>query len=165
MQSVSTRVVVLALSVAAGALGLASPAPASQGQPASNMDILRDKIKADKKLLVAENLGLTDAESKVFWPVYEDYQKELAGINDRLLKTIQSYAQDYNAKTLTDDKAKSLMTETLAIEQAEVALKKKYLDKLNGIIPPIKAARYMQIENKLRAIVRFDLAGNIPLAP
>jgi hypothetical protein len=57
------------------------------------------------------------------------------------------------------------MTETLAIEQAEVALKKKYLDKLNGIIPPIKAARYMQIENKLRAIVRFDLAGNIPLAP
>jgi hypothetical protein len=129
------------------------------------MDILRDKIKADKKLLVAENLGLTDAESKVFWPVYEDYQKELAGINDRLLKTIQSYAQDYNAKTLTDDKAKSLMTETLAIEQAEVALKKKYLDKLNGIIPPIKAARYMQIENKLRAIVRFDLAGNIPLAP
>jgi hypothetical protein len=129
------------------------------------MDVLRDKIKADKKLLVAENLGLTDAESKVFWPVYEDYQKELAGINDRLLKTIQSYAQDYNAKTLTDDKAKSLMTETLAIEQAEVALKKKYLDKLNGIIPPIKAARYMQIENKLRAIVRFDLAGNIPLAP
>jgi hypothetical protein len=129
------------------------------------MDVLRDKIKADKKLLVAENLGLSDAESKVFWPVYEDYQKELAGINDRLLKTIQSYAQDYNAKTLTDDKAKSLMTETLAIEQAEVALKKKYLDKLNGIIPPIKAARYMQIENKLRAIVRFDLAGNIPLAP
>lgn len=165
MQLASKRVVVLAMCVAAGGLVLANRAPAAQGQPANNMEILRDKIKADKKLLVAENLGLTDAESKVFWPVYEDYQKDLAGINDRLLKTIQSYAQDYNAKTLTDEKAKSLMADALAIEQAEVALKKKYLDKLNGIIPPVKAARYIQIENKVRALVRFDLATSIPLAP
>ncbi len=144
---------------------LADPVSASQDQPASNMEILRDKIKADKKLLIAENLGLTEAESKVFWPVYEEYQKELAAINQRLLKAIQGYAQEYNAKTLTDDKAKALMTEALAIEEAEVALKKKYMDRLNGVIPAIKAARYIQMENKIRALLRFDLAAEIPLAP
>jgi hypothetical protein len=136
-----------------------------QDQPASNMEILRDKIKADKKLLIAENLGLTEVESKAFWPVYEEYQKELEAINQRLGKMIQSYAQEYNAKTLTDDKARALITEALAIDEAEVALKKKYMDRLNGVVPAIKAARYIQMENKIRALLRFDLAAEIPLAP
>ncbi len=86
-------------------------------------------------------------------------------INQRLGKAINAYAQEYNAKTLTDEKAKTLMTEALAIEEAEVAMKKKYLDRLNGVIPAIKAARYLQMENKIRALIRFDLAANIPLAP
>jgi hypothetical protein len=38
-----------------------------------NMQILRDKIKADKKLLVAANMELTESEAKGFWPVYEEY--------------------------------------------------------------------------------------------
>jgi hypothetical protein len=33
------------------------------------MQMVRDKIRADKKLLVAENLPLTAADAKVFWPV------------------------------------------------------------------------------------------------
>ena len=140
-----------------------SLAQAAQGPPADNMDILRDKIKADKKLLIAENLGLTEAESKAFWPVYGEYQKELAGLNARLGKMIQSYANEYNAKTMTDEKAKTLMTEALSIEEAETALKKKYMDRLNGVIPAIKAARYLQMENKIRALIRFDMAANIPL--
>jgi hypothetical protein len=159
MQSVSKKVFTTVISLAFAA------AAAAQDPPASNMEILRDKLKADKKLLVAENLGLTEGESKVFWPVYEEYQKELEAVNQRLGKTIQSYAQEYNAKTMTDEKAKTLMTEALAIEEAEVAMKKKYLDRLTGIVPATKAARYIQMENKIRAIIKFDLAASIPLAP
>jgi hypothetical protein len=165
MNFVSRKAFAIVLGAVFAAAALASRASALQDQPASNMEILRDKIKADKKLLIAENLGLTEGESKVFWPLYEEYQKELEAINQRLGKTIQSYAQEYNAKTLTDEKARTLMTEALAIEEAEVALKKKYLDKMNGVIPAIKAARYLQMENKIRALIRFDLAANIPLAP
>ena len=134
-----------------------------QAQSSSNMDILREKLKADKKLLIAENLGLTDAESTTFWPVYEEYQKELEGINKRLVGAIQSYANEYNAKTLTDAKAQELMNEALSIEEAEVALKKKYLQRLNGVIPAMKAVRYLQMENKIRALARYDLSTQIPL--
>jgi hypothetical protein len=165
MNFVSRKASAVVLGAVFTAAALAGRASALQDQPASNMEILRDKIKADKKLLIAENLGLTEGESKVFWPLYEEYQKELEAINQRLGKTIQSYAQEYNAKTLTDVNARTLMTEALAIEEAEVALKKKYLDRLNGVIPAIKAARYLQMENKIRALIRFDLAANIPLAP
>ena len=44
---------------------------ASVDKPADNMQILRDKIKADKKLVVAANMKLTESEAKGFWPVYE----------------------------------------------------------------------------------------------
>jgi hypothetical protein len=135
----------------------------AQEPPASNMDILRDKIKADKKLLIAENLGLTESEAIRFWPVYEEFQKELEAINHRLGGTIQSYATEYNAATLTDEKARALMSEALAVEEAELTLKRKYLERLSGVIPPMKAVRYLQMENKIRALVRFDLAASIPL--
>ena len=60
-----------------------------------NMQILRDKIKADKKLVVAANMDLTESEAKGFWPVYEKYQKDLTSINQRIGKLIESYAADY----------------------------------------------------------------------
>src|SRR5262245_39381104 len=78
----------------------------------TNMQILRDKVKADKKLLVAANMELTDAEAKGFWPVYEAYQKDLQSLNGRTKNAILSYAEAYNNKTLTDEKAKQLSDES-----------------------------------------------------
>lgn len=137
--------------------------PALRAQTDTDMEILRDKIKADKKLLVAQNLGLTEDEAKKFWPLYDEYQSRLQGLNERLGKTIDRYADTYNAGTLTDESAKSLMKDALAIESDEVALKKEYLDKISGVIPAMKAVRYLQVENKIRALIRFDLAAEIPL--
>ena len=108
------------------------------GLPAAgqdNMQILRDKIKADKKLLVATNMELTETEAKGFWPVYEEYQKDLTAINQRIGKLIESYAADYRAKSLTDEKAKKLVEEMVAIEKAEAAMKAAYVPKLSKVLP------------------------------
>jgi hypothetical protein len=137
---------------------------AAQDSLADNMDILRDAIKANKKLLIADNLVLTDAQAEAFWPIYEQYQTELQAINERLGAVIFSYANEYIAATITDDKAKSLMDEAIAIDKADVDLRKKYFRKLTRVIPTIEAARYIQMESKIRAIIRFDLAANVPLA-
>jgi hypothetical protein len=150
--------------VALGVLSLLATLTAgAQEKPASNMEILRDKLKADKKLLVAENLMLTESQSSAFWPIYDEYQKELEAINQRLGTLIQSYAKDYNARTMTDEKAKALLTEAIAVDEAEVALRKKYSQKLDGVIPAMAVVRYIQMENKIRALIRFDMAANIPL--
>jgi hypothetical protein len=143
------------------AFGLA-PAMA-QDKPADNMQILRDKIKADKKLVVATNMELTESEAKAFWPIYDDYQKDLQKINRRIVNVLDSYASDARAKTLTDDKAKKLINEALAIEQAEANLKSTYAPKLSKVLPVKKVARYLQIENKIRAVVKYDLAQGVPL--
>ena len=135
----------------------------AQEKPADNMQILREKIKADKKLLVATNMELTESETKNFWPIYEDYQKDLQKINERLGKLLQSYAADYKNKTMTDEKAKKLTDEFLSIEQAEVTLKTSYVPKLSKALPATKVARYLQIENKIRAVIKYDLAATVPL--
>jgi predicted outer membrane protein len=140
-----------------------APLTVAQDKPADNMQILRDKIKADKKLVVATNMELTESEAKGFWPIYESYQKDLQKINRRLANLLESYAADFQGKSLTDDKAKKLIDEAVAIEQAEANLKSTYAPKLSKVLPVKKVARYLQIENKIRAVVKYDLAQGVPL--
>jgi len=139
----------------------------AQAQEASqmNMDILKEKIKADKKLVVATNMNLTDAEAKSFWPLYDGYQKELDQINQRVLSAIKGYADAYNAGKgeISNDAAKKLLNEALAVEESELKLRQSYSVKLSKVLPATKVVRYLQIENKIRAIVKFELAAQIPL--
>lgn len=148
--------------VAAITLLMVCPA-VSQDKPADNMQLLREKVKADKKLLVAANMELTESEAKGFWPVYEEYQKELAAINQRIGKLIESYAADYLAKTLTDEKAQKLTDELVAIGKAEAELQAASVPKLSKVLPPKKVTRYLQIENKIRAAIKYELASGVPL--
>jgi len=153
----------LGLMMAAMVLAAASPASAAQDKPADNMQILRDKLRADKKLVVATNMELTESEAKAFWPIYDQYQKDLEKINRRIVSLLESYADDYRNKSLTDDKAKKLINEAVAIDRAEGDLKTVYAPKLSKVLPAIKVVRYLQIENKIRALVRYDIASGVPL--
>jgi hypothetical protein len=160
------RGILLAIATGLMAFAMAFPTPAwTQDKSADNMEILRAAVKANKKLVVATNMQLTDSEAQGFWPVYDEYQEDLAAINQRIVNLIQSYAADYRANTLTDEKAKKLIDEFVAIEQAEAGLKVSYVPKLSEVLPMKKVARYMQIENKIRALVKYELAGEVPLVP
>jgi hypothetical protein len=128
-----------------------------------NMQILRDKIKADKKLVVAANMDLSESEAKGFWPVYEEFQKDLGLINQRIAKLIDTYAKEYKAQTLTDEDAKALAEELAAVEHTDGALKQSYVPKLLKVLPPKKVLRYLQIENKIRAALKYELAASIPV--
>lgn len=144
------------------ALALGMTPVLAQDRPADTMQILREKIRADKKLLVATNMDLTESEARSFWPVYEAYQRDLEKLNERLATVIKSYAADY--RTLGDDKARALVEEAIAIEEGEAQLKKAYVGELSKALPGKKVARYLQIESKIRAVVRYDLAAHVPLA-
>lgn len=163
MKLASVVVFAIATLLALPAVAQTKPAAAPAKSSSSDMEILRQKIKADKKLVVAANMQLTEAEAKGFWPVYDAYQKDLAQINERLAKTVKSYAETYNKGPVSDEAAKKLVAEVIAIEDSEVKLKSSYLPKLEKVIPGMKVARYLQIENKIRAIIKYELAANIPL--
>jgi hypothetical protein len=152
--------------IIAGAILFAVPAFAqTESSTDTNMQILMDKLKADKKLLVASNMDLTDAEAKSFWPLYEAYQKELEKVNQQLVKTITAYAEAYNQGkgTISNDTAKKLLHEAISVEEQEVKLKRANAEKVGKVLPAAKTARYIQIENKIRALIKFELAKQIPL--
>ncbi len=149
--------------VVALAASLTFPAMAQTVSTTSDMQILAQKIEADKKLLVAVNMQLTDAEGKGFWPIYAAYQKDLQAIDSRLSKTIATYADASNSGPVPDDMARQLIDDYLAIEQDEAKMKRSYVSRLSDVLPGAKVARYLQLETKMRAIVRYQLAANIPL--
>jgi hypothetical protein len=144
-------------------LWLVSPA-FSQEKLSDTMQILKQKLKADKKLVIAANMQLTESESKGFWPVYDEYQKDLDALNVKINKLLASYAKAYNTDT-TDEKAKELIDDMVAINQAEGGLQAAYVPKLSKALPLNKVARYLQIERKIRAIGMYELAEQVPLVP
>jgi hypothetical protein len=133
----------------------------AQDKPADTNQLVREKIQADKKLLVAENMQLTEAEAKAFWPVYESYQKDQAKIVDRTQKLINDYAQNY--QIMTDATAKKLIDDLMVLENDRLKLRKDYLPKFRKVLSDKKVARYYQLENKIHAVVSYELAKVIPL--
>jgi len=137
-------------------------APGRAGEAAkANREILSDTIRANKKALVAVNLRLTDEEAARFWPVYDRYQQDLAGVQDRLVKVIDDYTASF--RNLSDEKAMKLVEDYLAAEADRAKVRRDHLPEFAKTIPGRKVARFYQIENKMDAVVRYDLAATIPV--
>jgi len=141
-------------------LAFSSPLMAAD-KPADNMQILLEKVKADKKLFMAENMQLTDKEAKTFWPLYENYQSELFLIRMRTANLIKSYTDSH--EKMTDSIAAKLLDDGLEIESLRLKLSKAYLPKFRKILPATKVVRYYQMESKVNAILYYELAVSIPL--
>jgi hypothetical protein len=133
----------------------------AQDKAADNMEIVKEKIRTDKKLFVATNMQLTESEANAFWPVYESYQAELGKLRDREIKLIEKFAAKY--ETMSDDAAKNLLEDSLSIDLDHQKLRQSYLAKFRGVLPDTKVARYYQLESKIDAVMEYELARRIPL--
>lgn len=140
-----------------------------QGQKAGGTVV--DEIKAERAALeserrkiVAAALDLTPEEHQKFWPVYKEYRDAMVAVADKGMKVIFGYAEAYNAGSLQDEKAKSLITEWMTYEESRLKARQTYMTKFMGVLPASKVFRYFQVENKLDAIVTMDIASQVPLA-
>ncbi len=142
----------------------AAPAvmPARAGEAdTANLDILRDTIRANKKALVAANLTLSDEEATKFWPLYDRFHKDLKAVQDRFVKVIDEYVKTF--PDIPNDDAMALVKEYLSIEEDRAKVRRSYLGEFAKILPGRKVARFYQIENKMDAVLRYDLASEIPV--
>src|SRR5215472_6793568 len=126
----------------------------AQDKNSDNMEVLREKMRADKKAVVASVLQLTEGEAKAFWPVYNAYQSDMIAHYDRVLNLINTFAKNYD--TMSDEMALKLLDDHIAILV-------KYAPRFKKVLPPKKVARLYQVENKARALVNYDLAREIPI--
>jgi len=142
----------------------AAAAEPTRDEVMAEMNALQDAVREGKREVVEKQMQLTDAEAAKFWPVYDAHQEALAGFNKRRMDNIYSYAQAWNAGPIDDATAEPLAKAALAIEKDEVAQLEKTFDKAKKAVGASKAARYLQIESKIRALVRFEQAAQVPLA-
>ena len=145
-----------------GAAWPLAPMPAfAQAKPAYTADELRQEATRDKRGLVERNMQLTAAEATRFWPVYDAYQQQLDRVVERENRLILDYI---NAEDrMTDANAKRIARDLLKAEDEEQSLRAKQFRRMLAVLPPKKAVRYLQIENKLRTLQRYDVAEHIPL--
>lgn len=129
-----------------------------------DQEFLLQMIRANKKTLIVNNMELTDGEGKQFWPLYEEYQKELEQLTGRMDKNIKEYSTAFVKGPIPDETAKKLLDEALSIQEGEFTLNRAYANKIGKVLPWAKTARYLQLENRIRAVLRAETAELLPLA-
>ena len=143
---------------------LTLPTTAMAQNPAADvtdMQALRTAVKADKRAFVAATLALTDAEAKKFWPIYDTYQRGLEAANRIRAVAIDGLLS--RDKPMTDLYAKQLAGELIEADEAEVKARRTLYKSVMRALPPKKATRYLQLENKVRAVQSYDMAAAFPL--
>jgi len=164
MKRILATVLIIAAMIAAQAVHAEDKAA-----DVTDMQALRDAARTDesKKAFVASVLKLTPDEAKKFWPIYEQYQDKLEAAGR--IRTIALKGIIEKDGRLTNLQARSLAGEFLRADQAELtaraAMQRRLLSRVptRGIIPWVKAERYMQLESKFRAVQAYDIAATIPL--
>lgn len=127
------------------------------------LDVTRQAVETQRRVLVSGALPLTEAEAKAFWPLYDDYEKERRAIELRANKLVADFMA--SAASLTDAQAQAMLKEALAVDEARLALRRSSSERMAKAIPPRKLVRFFQIDNKLDSVVRADISRQIPLAP
>jgi hypothetical protein len=126
------------------------------------VELLRSDLRSQKVAIITEMMQFSEQEDAKFWPIYRQYETELAAINDDRMALIKDYADNY--ASLSDQKADSLATRALDLEARRSALKKTYYDKLKPAVGPKTAARFFQVENQILLLLDLQIASSLPLA-
>ncbi len=157
-----TTLAAFALSVAALA---AAPAPdhheGEEQDVEQLIELMRKDVRAEKADIVAKTMELNAEEAALFWPVYKQYEAEAKILGDKRLAIITDYAD--NIDTLTDEKAKDLITRAVALEGKEHSLKERYLKEFLAVLPAKVVARFFQVDSRINNLIDLELSSQIPL--
>ena len=125
------------------------------------VELMRSDIRTQKVAIITEMMAFTEAEDKAFWPIYREYETELAAINDERIAMIVEYANGY--EQMTDSLADTLVAKALELNSRRNALQAKYYDRFKAAVRPVKAARFMQVEHQLLLLLDLQIAASLPV--
>ena len=162
----SIRAAVLAALIAvpftlvAGNLKLPSP---EESEAIAIMQAADAQMNVSKRAVVAEQLALSPDQEARFWPVYDAHQRALSKLNRRRLENIFIYARAWNTGSVDEHAASQIAKEAISVEEDEAKLLKKTFRQACRVLSTAQAARYLQLEAKLRAEIRYAEAESVPL--
>ena len=153
-----------------------APAAKSQASAAQNSEqqtkalnlsayaeLLRADVRAQKVAIITEVMGFTDKEDEAFWPIYREYDLEMAKLGDERVALIADYAKNY--ANVTNEVADRLASRALELESRRQELKGQVYQKVKKALSPLTAARFLQVEHQLLLLIDLQIAASLPIAP
>ncbi len=134
---------------------------AALAQTAGEIEAARAYLQAERQDIVSQTLELTEAEATAFWPLYREYRAELMKVGDTTVTLLKDYAAKYG--TMTDADASALLDTYFKAQQQEQKVRHSYVEKFRKVLPGKKVTRFYQVENKVDALIRLQLAADVPL--
>jgi hypothetical protein len=125
------------------------------------IEMLRSDVKTEKIAIITEVMDFTEEESSAFWPMYREYELDFSKLGDQRIALIKDYAAHYNE--MTDEKAKELISTSIKLQEKRLSLQKKYFKSFQKILPTIKAAKLIQLENQINLLIDLQIAAELPL--
>ncbi len=123
--------------------------------------LLRSNIRQQKDEMMGAVMQLSAGDAAKFWPIYEEYDKELAKLNDQSVANIQEYVNTYNQ--MTDEKADELIQKAMAYRKQRNELLAKYYERVKQALGGITAARFLQVEDQLLSIIDLQIDSSLPV--
>ena len=125
-------------------------------------ELLRSDVRAQKVAILTEVMGFTEAEDAAFWPIYREYDLEMAKLGDERVAMIEEYARSYSQ--ITDAIAETLASKALDLESRRQAALARCFERVKKALSPRTALRFLQVEHQLLLIVDLQIAAALPVA-
>ena len=106
-------------------------------------------------------MQFSEDEDAKFWPIYREYDAQLARINDERIAGIKEYALVYDK--MTDDVADRLARMALDLEARRNALTAQFYDRFKSALSARTAARFLQVERQILLILDLQIASSLPI--
>ena len=135
----------------------------TSAQTDQDITLLRKDISAAKMDVITHTMQFTEAEAAKFWPVYQGYADAQKAIGDQKIALIKDYANSYD--TITDANATTMTQKAFAIESESVQLRKTWFPKFVAVIGAKRAAKFMQVDNRLSLLGSLQIASAVPIIP
>ena len=123
--------------------------------------LLKKDIKTQKSTVIRVNMNLNKAEGYKFWPVYENYERDLDKINDERIAIIQYYARHYNH--LSNEESEEIAKKAFKWREKRIELKKNYYKKFKNVSSSKTATKFFQLESQVSLLFDLQIASKLPL--
>ena len=126
------------------------------------IETLRSDVNAFKIRTLNQALQLTGPEAEKFWPVYRQYEKELAAVADKKIALLREFGERCANGTLDDKAADAMAKQWLKNVQSRLDLWKKYHKKMAKAVSPARAAQFLQVEHQMGLFMDLNIAAEMP---
>jgi len=123
-----------------------------------------EEIESYKIAYLTQKLDLSSGEAKIFWPIYNDWQKELSALRSERNKNVISFRKTEEIEALSDNEIHALITNEINYKQRSLNIEKKYYNRLKSSLPLKVVGKYYRAQEtfKKELLNRFGRGRNQP---